>query len=166
MNTLNLIWQYVLPIGGGITVGAILISIATLCFKAFASKLISKINIEKVENKAVEKGIEKVKEISFSQSIEPIAKSELEKVTEQANEYIIKSNEQTHKDLQTILVILKKFSAYFDDSIAITNEKKQELKEEIDKALECPIQAQEIVIEDLVKEDVKETKKSHTKVER
>lgn len=166
MDTLNLIWQYVLPIGGGVTVGAVLIAIATILFKGFANKLIAKVNIGKVEDKAVEKGVEKIKEISFKQSIEPLAKSELEKITEQANEYIKDSLEQAHKDNQKMLLILKKFASFFDNSIAITEEKKQELKELIDEALEDKINAQDIVIEELVKEEpIVENKKSK-KVER
>ena len=61
MEILNTIWQYVLPIGGGVTLGALIIGILVPVVKGTVSKLIDRINVEKIEEKAVNAGVEKIK---------------------------------------------------------------------------------------------------------
>ena len=75
MEILNTIWGYVLPIGGGLTVGAIIVAIALPILKGSVTKIVSRLNVEEIEKKAVERGVEQVKKVSFTQNIEPIVKS-------------------------------------------------------------------------------------------
>ena len=134
MEILNTIWGYVLPIGGGVTIGAIIVAIALPILKGSATKIVSRLNIEEIEKKAVERGVEQVKNISFTQNIQPLVKSELVKVTEAVTAELQSNIEKVHNDYISILAIMEKLSAYFDNSIAITDEAKKALKDEIEKA--------------------------------
>ena len=153
MELLNTIWGYVLPIGGGLTVGAIIVAIALPILKGSATKIVSRLNIEEIEKKAVERGVEQVKNISFTQNIQPIVKSELVKVTEAVTAELQSNIEKVHNDYISILAIMEKLSAYFDNSIAITDDAKKALKDEIEKAKNA------IVTPDIIKvvDDTKET---------
>ena len=145
MELLNTIWGYVLPIGGGLTVGAIIVAIALPILKGSVMKIVSRLNVEEIEKKAVERGVEQVKNSSFTQNIQPIVKSELVKVTEAVTAELQSNIEKVHNDYISILAILEKLSAYFDNSIAITDEAKKALKDEIEKAKNA------IVTPDIVK---------------
>ena len=153
MELLNTIWGYVLPIGGGLTVGAIIVAIALPILKGSVTKIVSRLNVEEIEKKAVERGVEQVKNISFTQNIQPIVKSELVKVTEAVTAELQSNIEKVHNDYISILAIMEKLSAYFDNSIAITDEAKKALKDEIEKAKNA------IVTPDIIKveEEHKET---------
>ena len=153
MELLNTIWGYVLPIGGGLTVGAIIVAIALPILKGSVTKIISRLNVEEIEKKAVERGVEQVKNISFTQNIQPLVKSELVKVTEAVTAGLQSNIEKVHNDYISILAIMEKLSAYFDNSIAITDEAKKALKDEIEKAKNA------IVTPDIIKvvDDTKET---------
>ena len=153
MEILNTIWGYVLPVGGGVTIGAIIVAIALPILKGSATKIVSRLNIEEIEKKAVERGVEQVKNISFTQNIQPLVKSELVKVTEAVTAELQSNIEKVHNDYISILAIMEKLSAYFDNSIAITDEAKKALKDEIEKAKTA------IVTPDIVKvvDEPKET---------
>lgn len=156
MEILNTIWGYVLPIGGGLTVGAIIVAIALPILKGSVTKVVSRLNIEEIEKKAVARGVEQVKNISFTQNIQPLVKSELVKVTEAVTNELQYNIDKLHDDYISILAILEKLSAYFDNSIAITDEAKKALREEIEKAKNGVLQP------DIVKvvEEPKETAKT------
>lgn len=156
MEILNTIWGYVLPIGGGLTVGAIIVAIALPILKGSVTKVVSRLNVEEIEKKAVERGVEQVKNISFTQNIQPLVKSELTKVTEAVTSELQYNIDKVHSDYIAILAILEKLSAYFDNSIAITEEAKQALRDEIEKA------KNDIIQPDIIKvvEEPKETAKT------
>ena len=129
MEILNTIWQYVLPIGGGVTLGALIIGILVPVVKGTVSKLIDRINVEKIEEKAVNAGVEKIKTMSFKQSIAPLVKSELVKVVEVVDDKLNEKLDEVDKRYSEIVNILAKLSAYFDNSIAVSETAKQELRE-------------------------------------
>lgn len=154
MELLNTIWGYVLPIGGGLTVGAIIVAIALPILKGSVTKIISRLNVEEIEKKAVERGVEQVKNISFTQNIQPLVKSELVKVTEAVTAELKSNIEKVHNDYISILAIMEKLSAYFDNSIAITDEAKKALKDEIEKAKNAIVTPDIINVVDEPKETV------------
>lgn len=129
MEILNTIWQYVLPIGGGVTLGALIIGILVPVVKGTVSKLIDRINVEKIEEKAVNAGVEKIKTMSFKQSIAPLVKSELVKVVEVVDDKLNEKLDEVDKRYAQIVNILAKLSAYFDNSIAVSEDAKQELRD-------------------------------------
>lgn len=162
LDTLKEVWAWVVAIFGGVSIAGILTAVIYGCLKGAFSKTISKINVEKISEDAVEKGIEKVKKISYTQSIEPLAKSELKKITEEANSYIKTEIEDLDKKYDKIIEILSNFAVYFDDSIAVSQDKKDALKASIASATQDKIETeQEIVI---VEET--NTKEETTSIER
>lgn len=155
MEFLNTIWGYVLPIGGGLTVGAIIVAIALPILKGSVTNVVSRLNVEEIEKKAVERGVEQVKKISFTQNIQPLVKSELVKVTESVTSELQYNIDKLHEDYISILAILEKLSAYFDNSIAITNEAKQALRDEIEKAKNGVLQPDIVKVVDEPEEPAK-----------
>lgn len=138
METLQQIWTYALPIGGGLTVGAIVIAIATFLFKNVLggqlTKQLNKIDIQAIENKAVDGGLKRIKEISFTQSIEPLVKAELVKISENANKDMKATIDELKAQNVQLLAVLKAFAAYFDNSIGVSDEAKLTLKDTIEGA--------------------------------
>ena len=170
MEIFNEIWIWLVTALGGISMTSIITAVIIGCLKGAFNKIISKINVEKIADDATNKGIEKVKKISFEQSIQPIVESELKKITEAANEYIKTSLVETQKRYDKLIAVLEKFYAYFDDSM-VSETKKQELKQALEEAKTEPKSAQSVVVEETIskeqKQDVepKETAKKN-KIER
>ena len=65
MEVLDKIWAYVLPVGGGITLGAVIIAILVPVIKGVITRAVAKIDVEAVEKKAVDKGLDRIKTVSF-----------------------------------------------------------------------------------------------------
>lgn len=160
MEFLSEIWMWIATILGGVSLTAILTGVIVGCLKGAFSKLISKVNVEKIAEDTTTKSIEKIKKVSFEQSLLPIAKSELQKITETANEYIKASLAETQAKYDKLVAVLEKFYAYFDDSL-VSESKKQELKQALDEAKETTPTTQTITIVDEVAEDT--TKSTKTK---
>ena len=171
MEIFNEIWVWLVAALGGISMTSIITAVIIGCLKGAFNKIISKINVEKIADDATNKGIEKVKKISFEQSIQPIVESELKKITEAANEYIKTSLIETQKRYDKIIAVLEKFYAYFDDSL-VSETKKQELKQALEEAKTKSKSAQSVVVEEIVEPTPKQAvepkteRKSTTKVER
>lgn len=164
---LNEIFNYALPIGGGLAVGTIVTIIAKAVFGGAIKKIVSKIDIEKIEKKAVDNGIDKLKTVSFKQSIQPLVTSELQKVTETVLGKVDEKLSVVDDGFYKVVDILEKLSAYFDNSIAITDERKEELRNAIKEAKIGAVKEETIL---LVENDETEEKKEETpktaKVER
>lgn len=152
MEVLDKIWAYVLPVGGGITLGALIIAILVPVIKGVITRAVAKIDIDAVEKKAVNKGIDKIKTVSFKQSIQPVVESELKKVTEEANRYLEKQIDDLNSNYFKIIIILEKFAAYFDNSIAVSDATKDELRKALTDAQNCAKIEQDISVEEFTEE--------------
>lgn len=152
MKVLDQIWGYVLPIGGGITLGALIIAILVPVVKGIINKALSKIDVAKIEQTAVDKGLDKIKTMSFKQSIQPVVESELRKITEEANRYLETQVDGMNENYLKIVAILEKFAAYFDNSIAVSETAKKELRETIDDAQKGGKIEQSISVEEFIAE--------------
>jgi hypothetical protein len=148
----NEIWVYVVSSLGGLSLTAILTSIVYGCLKGAFSKTISKLNVEKIAEEATEKGIDRVKKVSFTHSIQPIVESELKKINEYSTEIIKKELADTQKKYDSVITILEKFALYFDNSIGVTEETKKELKQAIATAKNKPISIESVVVEETTEE--------------
>lgn len=155
MEIFNEIWVWLVAALGGISITSILTAVIIGCLKGAFNRTISKINVEKIADDATNKGIEKVKKISFEQSIQPIVESELKKITEEANKYIEASLIETQKKYDNLIAILEKFYAYFDDSL-VSESKKQELKQALEDAKNEPRTAQSVVVEETISQEQKQ----------
>jgi len=165
METLDLVWQYVLPIGGGITIGAIVVFIGTIAIKVVVSKLLGKINFDKIADKATEKGVEQIKKISFTQTIQEPLESGLKKVNEMANEKIEKELGDIQAKYDKLLNVITKLAHYFDNSI-VPQETKNELYQALGESVEDKKNDIEIKVVEELKEDAKVSKKGTQGVER
>jgi len=125
------IWNYVIPIGSGLAVSTIILAVVGIIFKGIANRAIAKINTEKAINDAVDKAMERIKGVSFSQNIQPVLDSGLEKVNEKSIQLIIDSQKALDKKYDNIILCFEKFYAYFDNSIGVSDTKKEELKQAI-----------------------------------
>lgn len=173
MEILNTIWVWVISILGGLSISSIISAVIYGCLKGAFNKTISKINVEKIADLATDKGVERVKKVSFTHNIQPIVESELKKINEYSIEVFDKKMEAISKQYEMIVKILIKFSAYFDNSIGVPDSAKEDLKKILLEALEDePKQAESIVIDEIVEEPSKQaentpkSKKSSIKIER
>lgn len=159
MDILNEVWATIAPYFTGVTVAGVLSTIIYGVLKGAFNKTISKINVEKISETATERGIDKIKNISFTQTIQPLVESELKKVTEQANEYIKNELKTVETKYDNLVAVIKNLSAYFDNSIGVSEEAKGKLKEAIAKAENKPVEPQKITVETVEpKEDKKAVK--------
>ena len=151
---------------GGISLAGIMTAILYGCIKGAFNKTISKINVQKIADEATEKGVEKVRKVSFTHSIQPLVESELKKINEKATEVLDKSVQALNAKFDNVILILERLSAYFDNSIGVSEQAKAELKKAIADAKNEVKTAESVVeVEDVKKVEKIETKKS-TKVER
>lgn len=172
MEFLNEIWIWIMSAIGGLSLSAIISSIIYGCLKGAFNKTISKINVESIADKATEKGIERVKKVSFTHNIQPLVESGLEKVNEKAIETLKEELVKLDNKYNNIINILEKQAAYFDNSIGVPEEKKSELKQAIVEAQNKPVVAESVVIDEIVIPNTKQAvepkteRNSTTKVER
>lgn len=172
MEFLNEIWVWIMSAIGGLSLSAIISSIIYGCLKGAFNKTISKINVESIADKATEKGIERVKKVSFTHNIQPLVESGLEKVNEKAVETLREELVKLDNKYNNIINILEKQAAYFDNSIGVPEEKKAELKQAIVEAQNKPVVAESVVIDEIVIPSTKQAvepkieRNSTTKVER
>lgn len=147
MEFLNEIWVWIVGAIGGLSITGIISAIIYGALKGGFNRAIARINVEEIAENATEKGIGRVKSISFTQSIQPLVESELKKVTEQANNYIEKALAKTQENYMKLLKVLQKLSAYFETSVYVSDETKEELRQAIEDAGEDEIvQEQEITV--------------------
>lgn len=172
MEIFSQIWVWILSTLGGISIAGIVSAIIYGCLKGAFNKTIAKINVQKIAEQATEKGVEKVKKVSFSHSIQPLVESELKKINEHSVEVLKSCMEETEKKYENIITILEKLSAYFDNSIGVSDGAKEELKKAIMLAKNEQITADSVVVDEITEptqdkavEPKTEPKKS-TKVER
>lgn len=150
----NTVWSYVLPIGGGITIGAIIIFVGTIAIKSLISKAFKKLDIQAIEDRAVEKGVEKVKTYTFKHDIQPLVNSELEKVVEKVDGKLDEKLDKVDKRYSAVIDCLDKFAKYFDNSIGVSTETKAEFKASIQKAKLGDYTLENKAVEENIKEEV------------
>ena len=134
MEFLSGIWAWVMTAVGGVTLAGIISAIIYGSLKGAFNKTISKINVKEIVDKATDKGIQRVKKVSFTHSIQPLVESGLEKINEKSNQYIEAEIKRIEDKLDSIILIQEKQAAYFDNSIGVSETAKQELKDAISEA--------------------------------
>ena len=154
MEILNEIWVWIVSALGGVSLAGVISAAIYGCLKGAFSKTISKINVEKIAKDATDKGIDKVKAVSFSHSIQPLVESELKKINELSVEVVKKELNEVKAEYKTLINIVKKLSAYFDNSIGVSDTAKQELKQAIAEAENEPIEPTNYAVVGKVEEEV------------
>lgn len=160
MEFLNDIWQQIAPYLAGLSIGGILTAVISKVLLGGIEKLKNKLDIDATVQKCLDKTIEKTKEISFKQSIQPLVESELRKITEETGRYVEKYCGASDEKLSQIVKVLEKFSAYFDNSIGIPDSAKQELKDAIAEAKGLPTSVETVIIDKPTGETAKTEQKT------
>lgn len=153
MEILNEIWVWIVSALGGVSLAGVISAAIYGCLKGAFSKTISKINVEKIAKDATDKGIDKVKAVSFSHSIQPLVESELKKINEMSVEVVKKELNEVKAEYRTLINIVKKLSAYFDNSIGVSDTAKQELKQAIAEAENEPVEPTNYAVVGKVEEE-------------
>ena len=152
MEVLNQIWQAIAPYVAGISVSGIISTVIYGCLKGAFNRTINKINVEKIANEATDKGVEKVKQISFKHSIQPLVESELAKIDEKVAKQFKEELKKVQDNYDKLVAVLEKLSAYFDGSIGVSEQAKAELKQALTDAKNEPTTAESIVSEEIIEE--------------
>lgn len=156
MEFVSNIWTWIGISLGGVSLAGIIVAIIYGSLKGAFNRTIRKVNVEKIAERVCDKSIDRIKEVSFTQNIQPIVESELKKITEEANKYIDKNLKDTQEKYDQLIAILEKFYAYFDDSL-VSDAKKQELKKAIEQAkMAKPQLSKEFGIKEIVIESQKD----------
>ena len=166
MEILSSVGLWIAGIVAGVSIPTIIGTVFYLVIKGSVTRMISKINVQKIAEQATEKGIEKVKKVSFTHNIQPLVESELVKINEKSNEHINNTVARLEKKLDKVILIQEKQAKYFDNSIGVSDEAKKELKEAIEKAKTDVVEPVESVIEEEVKEEVKPVEVKKNRVSR
>lgn len=153
MEILNEIWVWIVSALGGVSLAGVISAAIYGCLKGAFSKTISKIDVEKIAKDATDKGIDKVKAVSFSHSIQPLVESELKKINEMSVEVVKKELNEVKAEYKTLINIVKKLSAYFDNSIGVSDTAKQELKQAIAEAENEPVEPTNYAVVGKVEEE-------------
>lgn len=171
MEILNQIWQAIAPYVAGISVSGIISVVIYGCLKSAFNRTINKINVEKIAEKATDKGIEKVKTVSFKHSIQPLVESELAKIDEKVAKQFKEELKKGQDNYNKLVAVLEKLSAYFDGSIGVSEQAKAELKQALADAKNEPTIAESVVVDRIIEEEPKQAteptetaKKSHKAV--
>jgi gas vesicle protein len=141
---INSVWDAIAPYVTGTGIGAIIGGILFACLKGAFTKALNKIDVEKTTEKIIDKSLDKIQSVSFSQNIQPLVEDEMKKVVSAMNYYLastIKSSENNYKALLEVMVALSK---YFENGYGIPEEVKQNLAQAIEKAQEIAKEEQAI----------------------
>jgi hypothetical protein len=142
---INAIWATIAPYFSGISVSAIIGIIVGCIIKAVINKALgkvdSKLDIKEISKNAGEIALSGIKNVSFQQSIQPLVESELIKVREVSNGLAVQSMNELKAQNEKLYAVLSALSAYFDDSIMISDSKKAELHSALEnmKPVQCEI---------------------------
>lgn len=171
MEVLNQIWQAIAPYVAGISVSGILSAVIYGCLRGAFNRTINKINVDKIADQATDKGVEKVKQISFKHSIQPLVESELTKIDEKVAKQFKEELKKVQDNYNKLVAVLEKLSAYFDGSIGVSERAKAELKQALAEAKNEPTTAESVVSEEIIEKAPKQAtepqetaKKSHKAV--
>lgn len=156
MEILNQFWVWILSILGGVSITGIISAIIYGCLKGAFNKTISKINVQKIADLATEKGVEKVKKIAFQHSIQPLVESEIKKLDEKVILALKIQLEELSFKYDKIINILDKLSAYFDNSIGVSEYSKENLKKALSEAQIEPTTVESVVVEEELEKSKKE----------
>lgn len=165
------IWQIVLQALSGISIGAILTAIIVGIVKGSVSKIVTKINAKKISEDAVDKGMERIKEVTFTHSIQPIAEEGLKKIIELNDKALKEYFDRMTTMYLKLVQALEEFTHYYDGA-TIPAETREKLQKAIDSAKDFVLGLQEepnkveaipceVVVEEAPKE---EKKKEKTKI--
>ena len=85
-------------------------------------------------NKEILEYFSKIKNVTFTQNIQPLVESSLTKITENANIYIKEEIDKVNANYSKLIKVLEALASYFDNSIGVSDDAKAKLHKAIDEA--------------------------------
>lgn len=134
MEILTQVWTWIISILSGVTVAGIVSAIVYGCIRGSFKRTIAKINIKDVCKETIKETLKDMKTITYTHNIQPLVESGLEKVNEKSAEFINEKYKQLEARYDKLIKVMEKLSAYFDNSIGVSEQAKDELKEAIKEA--------------------------------
>lgn len=144
---INAIWEAIKPYFTAGTIATAIGTIIGVITKHNLVKKLEEIDFKKTEEEVVASGIKKVKEITYKCDITPIVESKLADIQQKALLAVREQVAVMQAQYANMLAVLKGIASYFDDSIAISEERKEELREVIANAESELPQVETIVAE-------------------
>lgn len=133
---LNQAWVWVTSIVGSISLSTILSFFIALINSNRIKKAIASYRAGEVAELATDKGIERIKSMTFSHDIQPLVESELEKINEHSVK-VLKAELNVVKEQYAHLVgVLEALAKYFENAYGVSDETKAELKAKVEEAKE------------------------------
>ena len=170
------IWNTIAPYFIGTTLGsAIFVSLIAILRAAIIKKIdgVDKKLDAKTFAKEMFKYLkEQLKTMTIEQNIQPIVNSELQKINEASSELVKEELKLTQENYYKLINVVEKLAAYFDNSIGVSEEAKQDLRNAVLAAKEMPsstfVSTLEISEPEKVEEIVieKKSKKKTAEIER
>lgn len=160
MEKLTQIWTMIQPflITAFSFLGAVLIPVVT---KAVLNKLLNKKDNNQFAETVAQNVTKELGGMVFSHDISPVVESSMIKIEEHAKHVLANEIKEMKTQYLVILEVLKQLSAYFDNSIGVSEEQKEKLKQVIEVA------EQSVLKKDVITTKVKPVeKKEKTIIER
>lgn len=164
-NLWNNVKEWAIAFGSGISIAGIGSAIAYAVIKSTTQKTMNKIttnyNADTIANMTSDKMLQKWSNVALDVNIKPLMESQYKALNEQINaEFKLDLQKQDQKTLATLEAI-EKLGAYFDCSIAVSDEAKAEFKQAIDEAKKLYTSDTKVSATiEIVAEAPKETKKA------
>lgn len=159
------IWLTVVSLAGSGALSAIIASIFAFINNARIQKMIT--TAQKLSETEANKGIDKIKTITYKHDIQPIVESELKKINEYSVEVLKKELLVVKLQYDQLIHIVKALSHYFDNAYGINEDAREELNQYLDEAEKAitPTQSAEtqVIIEERTEETVVEPVKTSKK---
>ena len=165
LENIQALWDKVAPYLTGITIGGIVSCFFYAFFSGSIKKFINKISIGDMIDKTVDESMEKIKTVTISMELQPLVAQELEKIITKVEESNQKAYNKVIESNAKLIECFGKLASYFDSSIAVPQEIKDDLHLAIDEAknnIQPP--KEEIVIKPIIVEDKKTKKKETTTI--
>ncbi len=132
LQDLQALWDKIAPYVSGITIGGIVSCFFYAFFSGSIKKFINKISIGDMIDKTVDTSMERIKELSINVELQPLVADELQKITRQVETYLENTQKELLDKTTKLIDCFGKLAAYFDSSIAVP----QEIKDDLHLAIE------------------------------
>ena len=169
------VWGWIIAALGGVSLTGLISAIIYISLKGAFNRTIEKQNLKKTQEdaaeQAAEKAVAKIKNISFKQSLQPVIVGQLKLITAETQEMVKQELKEVKEQYNNVVHILEALAKYFDNSIGVSEEAKENLKNAIYQAKEQKvdesIEEEVTLTQEEVEEIIEEPKKSSSvRVER
>lgn len=164
VEEIQALWNTISPYLAGITIGGIISCLFYAFFSGSIKKFINKIQIGDMIQKTIDGTMERVKDLTISVELQPLVATELDRIKYEVSE----SNKELFYDvmnkMDNLINCFEKLAVYFDNSIGVPQEAKDDLHNAIDEAKQTTksLEQETITVKPLIVDDTKKSKKQNT----